>query len=44
MTANPPDGLQPASPRLAILLEKDLRIRAIVDLRTPRSRPDELTM
>jgi hypothetical protein len=30
--------------RAAILREKDLRIRAIVDLRTLRSRPDELTM
>jgi hypothetical protein len=44
MTANPPDGLLPANPSLVILLEKDLHIRAIVDLRIPRSRPDELTM
>src|SRR5260370_28268702 len=43
MTVNPPDGLQPASPNLAILQEKDLRIHAIVDSRTPRSRPGELT-
>jgi hypothetical protein len=43
VTVNPPDGLQPASPNLAILQQKDLRIHAIVDSRTPRNRPDELT-
>src|SRR5271170_18881 len=43
MTVNPPDGLQPASPNLAILQQKGLRIHAIADSRTPPNRPEELT-